>query len=110
MDQNVVKVDDDISFFDLGLENVIHHTLKSGWWIAETEKHNQWFEKSKFGDKSRFPFVAGTNANVVVTPTNVEFSEPLWVSQFVDDIDDLGDWISIRNGHSIQLSIVLHRS
>src|SRR5712671_3674913 len=73
--QHIVHVDDEPSFVNFVLEDGVHHHLKGGWGICQPEEHDRWFKQSFIGDKGCFPLVSPSNADVVVSPSNVEFSE-----------------------------------
>jgi hypothetical protein len=70
-DQNIVKVDEDLSMRDFNRENVVHHRLKGGGGVGQSEEHNCWFIQATIGSKSRFVLIALADANIVVAPANV---------------------------------------
>ena len=60
---------------DEGAENMVHHCLKSGGRIGESEVHDHWFPDPETGLERSLPLVAIAYAYVVVSPSNVEGGE-----------------------------------
>ena len=54
-------------------KNPIHHCLKRGWRITETEEHHRWFPQSVLCFKGCLVFVTFLNSYVVVSPSDVQF-------------------------------------
>ena len=84
--EEVIYVDDKLSFCDHVLEGVIHELLKCGRGVAKAEEHDCWFKESFVSDKSCLPLVTIFDADVVVSPTNIEFSEVASVFQLVHKV------------------------
>ena len=55
----------------------VHKGLKSGKGIAEAKGYDKRFEESKGAFEGSFPFIAFLNADVIVTPTDIEFCKIL---------------------------------
>ena len=75
VDAKVIHVDLQPFFSDHVGEDMVHKHLKHGWCIAETKEHDSGFKESHGGDERRFPLVFFSNADVVVSPADVEFGE-----------------------------------
>ena len=75
MDPQVVHIDLEPPFGNHIGENMIHEHLKSRRGIAESKKHYGGFEEAERGDERCFPLVFLPDANVVITPSNIKFSE-----------------------------------
>ena len=54
---------------------MIHECLECGWSIAKAKEHDSGLEESHGGDEGCFPLVFLSNANVVVSPADVELGE-----------------------------------
>ena len=107
VESQVIHVDFEPAFSDHVSENMVHEGLKSAGGIAESEEHDSWFKKSKRGDEHSFPLIFLTNADIVVTPANVEFSEVSGVLHVINKFRDKRQWVSVMNGVGIKITIVL---
>ena len=67
---------------------MVHKGLKSAGGIAESNEHDSWFKKSKRGDERSFPLIFLMDADVVVTPANVEFSKVSGVLHVINEFRD----------------------
>ena len=54
---------------------MIHKGLECGRGIAESKEHDSGFKESHGGDEHSFPLILLSDANVVISPTDVELSE-----------------------------------
>ena len=108
--QYIIHVDGNYSFFDEFPEDIIHHGLEGGWAVAETKEHHQWFIEPPISSKGSLPLVSFSNANVVVTPANIKFSEVFSTFHSTHDVWDEGEGVPISYGDLIQLSIVLDKA
>ena len=75
VDAKIVHVDLEPFFPDHVGEDMVHKCLERGWCIAEAEEHDGGFEKSHGGDEHCFPLVLLSNADVVVSPADVELGK-----------------------------------
>jgi cellulose synthase/poly-beta-1,6-N-acetylglucosamine synthase-like glycosyltransferase len=73
----VIQIDTDYTFGDQVLEYLVHHGLKGGQTIGETEEHNQGFEKSLVCAKGGLPLITFLDADIVLPPPDIEFGEVL---------------------------------
>jgi len=74
-DEEIIHIDDEPSFGDHIPEGVVHESLKSGGRVGEAEEHDSRFEEAFMGNEGSFPLVSVFDADVVVAPSNIEFSE-----------------------------------
>ncbi len=44
VDHNIIHVDGEPSLCHFGVEDGVHHHLKGGWGVCESEEHYCWFE------------------------------------------------------------------
>ena len=77
-DGDVVHVDtnssaEEFMFGDDWCKNVVHHGLEGRGGVRETKKHDERFVKAIACFKHRLVFVARLDADIVVSPSNVEF-------------------------------------
>jgi hypothetical protein len=83
--EDVVKVNTDVSFHDEVLEAVVHHSLEGGGRISESEKYHQGFKEPVIRTKSCLPLITFLHLNIVVTPTYVELGKVLRTAKLVDE-------------------------
>ena len=83
--EDVVQIHDDVPLVDQITQDLVHHALEGGRGVAETEKHDGWFEKSSVGPESRLPFTTFSHPDIVVAPSYVQGSEVLGFLQLVDE-------------------------
>ena len=107
MYSQVVHIDFEPSLGDHVGENMIHECLKSRRSVTEPKKHYGGFEEAKRGDEHCFPLIFLPDANVVITPSNVEFGEQCRVLHVIDQLRDEGEGISIVNSVGVEILIVL---
>ena len=86
---------------------MIHERLKRRRGIAEPKKHDGGFKEAERGDEHCFPLVFLLDANVVITPSNIKFSEQCRVLHVIDQLRDEGERVSVVNSVGVEISIVL---
>ena len=107
MDPQVIHIDLEPSFGNHIGKNMIHERLKSRRGIAEPKKHYGGFKEAERGDERCFPLVFLPDANVVITPSNIKFSEQCRVLHIIDQLRDEGERIPVANSVGVEISIVL---
>ena len=88
-------------------EDVVHESLEGGGSVAKPKEHDSGFEKSHGGDESGLPLIFFSDANVVISPMNVEFGEQGGFLHVVDELRDQGEGIGILDGVGVQVAVVL---
>ena len=88
-------------------EDVVYESLEGGGSVAEPKEHDSGFKKSHGGDESSLSLIFFLNANVVISPTNVEFGEQGGLFHVVDELRDQGEGIGISDGVGVQVVVVL---
>ena len=73
--ENVVQVDYEVLLIDKVIEDRVHERLKGGWGIAEAESHDKGFKETKGAFEGGFPFIALADADVIVTPADIELGK-----------------------------------
>ena len=106
-DEKVVHVDDEPSFSNHILEGVIHESLERSRRVAKAEEHDSGFKKSFVCDEGCFPLVAVFDADIVVSPTNIELSEVASIFQLVHEVRDEGKGVGVIGGVFIEVVVVL---
>ena len=77
-------------------EDVVHESLEGGGSIAEPKEHDGGFKESHGGDKSGLPLILLSDANVVISPTNVEFDEQGRFFHVIDEFRDQGERMAFQ--------------
>jgi hypothetical protein len=49
--------------------------LEGGWGVSKAEKHDGGFEEAFWGEERGLPFIPLFNANIVISPSDVELGE-----------------------------------
>jgi len=76
-------------------ENLVHHSLKSGRAVHQTEVHYQQLEQALIGAECRLPLIAFMNANIVVAPANVKLCEDLGTFESMDEVVNEWEGVSV---------------
>ena len=76
-DEDVIQVHAYMSLHDRVLKDFIHHGLECSKASCESEEHDQGFKESTIGAKCCLPLITFLDANIVVTPPDVELGEVL---------------------------------
>ena len=79
-------------------KDVVHESLEGGGSIAESKEHDGGFEASHGGDESGLPLIFLSDANVIISPTDVEFGEQGGFFHVIDEFRDQGERIGIPDG------------
>ena len=90
VEAKIIHIDFEPSFCDHISKYVVHKCLESGWCITKAEEHNSGFEKAKGSDEGCLPLVRLADTDVVIPPSNVEFSEEGGVLYVIDEFRDKG--------------------
>ena len=88
-------------------EDVVHESLEGGGSVAEPKEHDSGFKESHGGDKSGLPLILLSDANVVISLTNVEFGEKGGFFHVIDEFRDQRERIGISDGVGVQVAVVL---
>ena len=110
VDANIVHINFQPFFcYHIG-KDVVHKSLEHRRCIAKPKEHYCQFKKSQGGDKGGFPLVFFTNADVVISPPDVEFCEEGGILHVVDEFRDERQRVCILDGVGIKISVVLARA
>ena len=108
-DEEVIHVDDKLSFSNHVSEGVVHESLECGGGVAETKEYHCGFEESFVCDEGCFPLVAVLNMDIVVSPTNIKLGEVANVFQLVHEVRDEREGVDIMGGVFVEVAVVLTR-
>jgi len=72
MDCYVVHIDHKGFPCDLFVEDGVHHSLKGGWWVGESEEHYCWFKESLICYEGCLVLVFLNNLYCVVSLADVD--------------------------------------
>jgi hypothetical protein len=109
-DEDVIQVDTDHTLGDEILENVIHHSLKGGRAVSETEEHHQRFKESLVGAECSLPFIIFFDMDIVVPPSAIKLGKVSCALEMIDKIGNEWKWIDILDSLCIECPIVLDES
>src|SRR5882672_3289022 len=109
-DEDVVHVNDHNSFIDELSEDVIHHCLEHRQAVSETKEHDKRFKQASVHPKGCLPLISILDSCVVVSPSDVQFSEVLHLGSgyHIKDVRDQGQGVGILYGQHIELMVVLY--
>ena len=63
---------------------MVHEGLEHWRSIAETEKHDYGFIETEGSNECGFPLIFFVNANIVISPSDIEFGEESGVFHVID--------------------------
>ena len=106
-DEDVIKVDDNMSLTDKLSQDLIHHPLEGGGQVAETEEHDSGFKQAPVGPGGGLPLVSFLDPHSVVSPLSIQLGEVLSPTQLVSQFLEEEQWIPVLYGEVIQLVMVL---
>jgi hypothetical protein len=103
VDKNVVKLNND-KLVEKMSQDLVHHAHESAWSIRKAEWHNDPLEKAFFGFESRFPFITGTDSDLVISTFKINFREYLGTIELIKHI------FKSRNGEPLPCSDTIYCS
>ena len=107
VDSHVVHVDFKPLLWKHICKDVVHESLEGGGSVAESKEHDGRFKESHGGDEGSLPLIFLSDANVVISPTNVEFGEQGGFFHVVNEFRDQGERIGISDSVGVQVAVVL---
>ena len=110
MNPQVIHVNLEPLLYDHVSEDVVHECLKRRWSIAEAKEYDSGFKKAKGGGKGCFPLILFSDVNIIVSPSNIEFSKEGGILHVIDKLGDKRKRIAIANGMAIKVAIILARA
>ena len=107
VDSHVIHVDLKPLFCEHICEDMVHESLEGGGSVVESKEHDGGFKESHGGNESGFPLIFLPDANVVISPTNVEFGEQGGFLHVIDEFQNEGEWIGISDSVGVQVAVIL---
>jgi hypothetical protein len=101
INENVVEVNCDSACGDLISEDCIHECLEGGGGIGEPEEHHLRLKQASIGSKRSLPFVPCFDADVIISPADVELGEKSGMPEVIDDVRGQQEGISILDGEVV---------
>jgi hypothetical protein len=86
VNEYIIKVNCDLACSDQISKDHIHKCLESSGGIGKSEEHYLRLKQASISGEHRFPFVSCFDADVVVSPADIELGEKAGVLKAVDDI------------------------
>src|ERR1700677_4896371 len=108
--ENIIHVDDDVSFVNKIFQDGVHHSLERGGRIGKSEEHDCRFKAASICSKGGFPFVSFLDAKIVVSPPKIHLGEEFRTTEFVDKFGNKGKGIIVLNGVRVKITVILARS
>ena len=84
MDAQIVHIDLEPFLRDHVGKDMVHEGLEHQRSIAEAEKHNGGFIKTKGSNECSLPLIFFVNVSIVITPSDVKFGEEGGVFHIID--------------------------
>src|SRR6267154_3605376 len=109
-EENIIEVDNEMSFIDKVRKDGIHKGLKGRRCVTKAEGHDEWFKEAERALEGCFPFVTFSNTDVIVTPANVELCEVVRTLEFIDEFGDKGKRSGVLDCNIVESTIVLDRT
>ena len=74
-DEDVIEVDNDMTSINKVHKYFFHDSLEGCGGVAEPKHHDQGFKEAELCLKGSFPFVPFFDADVVISPSDIQFCE-----------------------------------
>jgi hypothetical protein len=84
----VIYVNFEPPFHDHVGKYAVHEGLKGGWTITESEEHHSGFKKAERCDECTLPLVVFLDSDIIISPSDVEFSEQGGILHVIDEFWD----------------------
>ena len=107
VDSHVVHVDLKPLLCEHIHEDMVHESLEGRGSIAESKEYDGGFEESHGGNESSFPLIFLPDANIVISPMNVEFGEQGGFLHAINEFQNEGEWIGISDSVGVQVAVIL---
>ena len=88
VDEYVVHIADGLIAVDEGAEDVIHHGLEGGRWIAKSEEHDERLEEPSVHGEGCLPLISFFEMDIVEASAEVQGGEPFRVAQPSEHVRD----------------------
>lgn len=109
-DEDVVHVHNYLARVNKVLENSVHHGLEGCRGVHQTKEHDSWFVETMIGLECSFPLISFLDADVVVSPAEVNFGENTGPFELVDEFGNEGKGILVLDSAFVEFTVVLYRA
>ena len=110
VDGNVIHIDGEPSLSHFPMEYHIYHHLESGWRVGKAEEHDCGLKKSLWGEESSLPLVPIFDADIIVSPSDIKFSEQGASTETIDRLRNEGGDILVLLSPFVDWAVVLYWS
>jgi len=107
VDEDVVKVHADHSFYNKVLKDLIHHCLEGRRTVCKAKEHHQWFEQLAMHLKCSLPLITFLHSHILIPPLHIQLCEVLGTTKLVDKVQNERKQVAILDHHCIEGMIVL---
>ena len=105
INQYVIKKNKDVPSQEC-LENIGHQGLECRRSIGESKRHDQKFVVAIMGAKGGLMDVVGLHSDLMISELKIQLSEECHTMEFVKQLIDGWDWVSVLDSDAIERSIV----
>jgi hypothetical protein len=106
-EENIIKVDNKMTFIDKVREDGVHKGLEGRWCITKAKGHDEWLEEAKRALEGCFPFVTFSDTDLIVTPADVELCEVVRSLELIDEFGNKSKRSGILDRNIVEGAIVL---
>jgi len=106
-DEDLIHIDQEPSFIDFVLADVVHHVLGGRWQVAKAKKHDYGFKKPFIRFEGCFPFISFFHPDIIVSPSKVELCVVLGTFELVKEVANSWEQVCIFDCPIIQSSVIL---
>ena len=105
--ENVIQVHQDLVGGNLILQNLVHHSLEGFRGVGEAKEHDEGFKESLIHMEGRLELISFLDANIVISPSNIQLGEPVSVLKVINEFRNEGERVFVGDSDLVQLPIVL---
>src|ERR1700761_1374401 len=88
-------------------KDMVHHGLECGRGVGKSEEHYCWFIKAIFSFECRLMFVPCLDSDIVISPSNVKFSEHMGFLDLGNKFRDKGEGVLISDSVFVKTAVIL---
>ena len=105
INQYVIKKNKDVPSQECS-ENIVHQGLECRRSIDESKGHDQKFVVAIIGAKGGLMDIVGLHSDLMISGLKIQLSEECRTMEFVKQLIDGWDWLSVLDSDTIECSIV----
>ena len=104
-DQNIIEIHQD-EFICVGVEDKVHHARECWRSIDKAERHDSIFIRTIACSECCLGDILFTNANLMITHTNVKLGEDFSTFELLEKLIDVGKWILVLDCLLVQWTVI----